>query len=245
MSDKSNVMFLAAGALAFAVLAFPAFAGAAQDRTVATTEFSAQNNDPNKKKTAVPQKPATKQGGAAQKPAVRQGGSQPQFKQSGGGNQQFKKSGSTQQFKQGGGQKNFGNQKQGAPKFAVPNSGTPKIARRVFTPKGKNSQSIIAVKIRNAPARGAFRTTIRGRNYSLWRSGYRARYRGGWRTFVGLSALGVLAIGAYEYYPYAYLDAPEEYCEGQTEDGCQMVFDDVPTVEGDSAGQCVAYCPQQ
>ena len=62
---------------------------------------------------------------------------------------------------------------------------------------------------------------------------------------MGLSALGVLAIGAYEYYPYAYVDAPEDYCDGQTEDGCQMVFDEVPTEEGGSAGQCVAYCPQQ
>jgi hypothetical protein len=92
---------------------------------------------------------------------------------------------------------------------------------------------------------GAFRTTIRGRNYSVWRSGYRVRYGNRWRTFVALGALGVLAIGAYEYYPYAYIDAPQDYCDGLTEDGCQMVYDNVMTEDGDSVGQCVAYCQQQ
>jgi len=141
-------------------------------------------------------------------------------------------------------QKNIGIQKQGGAKIIVPNGGSTKLARRVFTPKA-NSRTVIAAKIRSAPARGAFRTSIRGRNYSVWRSGYRARYRGGWRTFVGLGTLGALAIGASEYYPYAYIDAPEDYCDGLTEDGCQMVFDEVPTEEGDVVGQCVAYCPWQ
>ena len=95
------------------------------------------------------------------------------------------------------------------------------------------------------PMRGVGRTTISGRNYSVWRSGYRVRRGGGWRTFVALGTLGALAIGAYEYYPYAYIEAPEEYCDGLTEDGCQLVFDNVETLEGGSAGQCVAYCPQQ
>jgi hypothetical protein len=117
--------------------------------------------------------------------------------------------------------------------------------RKVFTPRGANSSVVSAARIRNAPARGAFRTTIRGRNYSVWRSGYRARYGGGWRTFVAIGALSVLAIGAYEYYPYAYIDAPQDYCDGLTEDGCQMVYDQVQTVEGDVVPQCVAYCQQQ
>ncbi len=99
-------------------------------------------------------------------------------------------------------------------------------------------------RIRSAPARGAFRTSIRGRNYSVWRSGYRVRRGSGWRTFVAIGALGALAIGAYEYYPYAYIDAPRDYCDGLTEDGCQMVYDEVQTVEGDVVPQCVAYCRQ-
>ena len=93
--------------------------------------------------------------------------------------------------------------------------------------------------------RGAGRTSIAGRNYSVWRSGYRLRRGGGWRTFVALSTLGALSIGAYEYYPYAYIDAPADYCDGLTEDGCQLVYDEVETLEGDAVGQCVAYCPWQ
>ncbi|MEP7031866.1 MAG: hypothetical protein ABI830_13105, partial [Pseudolabrys sp.] len=140
--------------------------------------------------------------------------------------------------------KNFGNNPNNAPKIVSPNSGAPKVGSKVFTPRSARSNVVSAARIRSAPAQGAFRTSIRGRNYSVWRSGYRARYRGGFRTFVGLSALGILAIGAYEYYPYAYVDAPADYCDGRTEDGCQLVYDEVETVEGDIVPQCVAYCRQ-
>jgi hypothetical protein len=150
---------------------------------------------------------------------------------------------------QGGGQKKL------APKSVAPVTVTPRVisprtgptttARKVFTPRGANSRVVSAARIRSAPARGVGRTMIQGRNYSVWRSGYRARHGNRWRTFVALGTLGVLAIGAAEYYPYAYIAAPEDYCDGLTEDGCQLVYDEVETVEGDVVGQCVAYCPWQ
>ena len=95
------------------------------------------------------------------------------------------------------------------------------------------------------PARGAGRTVIRGHNYSAWRSGYRIRHGSGWWTFAALSTLGAIAIGSNEYYPYAYISAPEPYCEGLTEDGCELMWQEVETIEGDVVNQCVAYCPWQ
>ncbi|MGH7880649.1 MAG: hypothetical protein ACREQD_14290, partial [Candidatus Binataceae bacterium] len=116
---------------------------------------------------------------------------------------------------------------------------------QTFKPRGPRSHTVTMSRLRGFPARGVGRTAIRGHNYSVWRHEHRFRYRGGWRTFVALGALGVIAIGAAEYYPYAYLDAPVDYCDGLTEDGCQLVWQDVETVEGDIVPQCVAYCPWQ
>jgi hypothetical protein len=114
---------------------------------------------------------------------------------------------------------------------------------RKFTPKGSKSKVIVTSKFRGVPSHGVSRTVIAGRNYSIWRGERRFRYHNRWRTFVGLSVLGAIAIGAYEYYPYAYIDAPQLYCEGLTEDGCQLVWQEVETIEGDIIPQCVAYCP--
>ena len=120
---------------------------------------------------------------------------------------------------------------------------TPVVAPRVVTPRG--ARTVTASRLRGVPARGAGRTTIRGHNYSVWRSGYRVRHGNGWWTFVALSTLGAIAINSNEYYPYAYISVPENYCEGLTEDGCELMWQDVETIEGDVVPQCVAYCPWQ
>jgi hypothetical protein len=99
--------------------------------------------------------------------------------------------------------------------------------------------------LRGVPTRGLGRTVIGGHNYSTWRSGHRVRHGRGWRTFVGIGALGAIAIGSSEFYPYAYISAPENFCEGLTEDGCELMWQDVETIEGDVVPQCVAYCPWQ
>ena len=100
-------------------------------------------------------------------------------------------------------------------------------------------------RLRSVSIRGASTATIAGRNYSIRRDGYRVRRGGNWRTFVGLSTLGAVMFGSAYYYPYAYIDAPAPYCEGVTEDGCQLQWREVPTLEGPNEYQCVAYCPWQ
>jgi hypothetical protein len=119
---------------------------------------------------------------------------------------------------------------------------TPKATRTV-TPRG--TRNVTAGKLRGMPVSGAGRTTIRGQNYSVWRGRHRVRHGSGWWTFVALSTLGAIAIDSNEYYPYAYISAPEPYCEGLTEDGCQLMWQEVETIEGDVVNQCVAYCPWQ
>lgn len=104
---------------------------------------------------------------------------------------------------------------------------------------------VTASRLRGVPARGVGRAIINGQNYSAYRRGYRVRRGNGWATFVALSALGAVAIGTTQYYPYAYISAPAPTCEGYTEDGCQLTWREVETVEGGVVSQCVAYCPWQ
>jgi hypothetical protein len=131
-----------------------------------------------------------------------------------------------------------------APAGAGAKSVTPKAAR-VVTPKG--TRAVTAGRFRGLSASGAGRASVRGRNFSTWRGGrgYRARHGNAWVTFVPLAVLAGILIGENHYYPYAYISAPQDYCDGLTEDGCQLMWDDVETVEGDVVGQCVAYCPWQ
>jgi hypothetical protein len=138
-----------------------------------------------------------------------------------------------------------------APKVVAPVTTAPKIvaptrAPRVVTPSGAGARAVTAGRLRGIPARGATRAMVRGQRFSAWRgAGYRVRHDGRWRTFVALSALGAIAIGAVNYYPYAYISAPRDYCEGLTEDGCQLMWEEVATLDGGIAYQCVAYCPWQ
>ncbi len=120
---------------------------------------------------------------------------------------------------------------------------SPVVAPRVVTPRG--TRTVTASRLRGVPVRGAGRATIQGHNYSVWRGRHRVRHDGGWWTFGALSALGAIIIGSDQYYPYAYISAPENYCEGLTEDGCELMWQDVETIEGDVVPQCVAYCPWQ
>ena len=254
MFSRNGLKLVTAGSLALMALSVPAFAGAARDRSAVTTEFSAQGAqvDPKKKAAPVAPKQAPARVAPTQAPvrvAPKQAPVQVAPKQVAPRVIQ------RQVTPQGGGQKNIGSQKYIGPKVGAPVTTTPRVispktgqtttVRKVYTPRGDKSRVVSAAKIRGLPARGAGRTSIRGHNYSAWRSGYRVRHRGGWRTFVALGTLGILAIGAYEYYPYAYIDTPQDYCDGLTEDGCQLVYDEVQTVEGDVVGQCVAYCPWQ
>jgi hypothetical protein len=124
--------------------------------------------------------------------------------------------------------------------------------KRIVTPKGVAPRSVTPKtvspsgrELRTIATGGTGRALVRGRNYTVWRGSHRVRSGNSWRTFAALSALSVLFAGGTTYYPYAYLSAPEPVCEGETEDGCILQWQEVPTLEGPRVFQCVAYCPWQ
>ena len=122
---------------------------------------------------------------------------------------------------------------------------TPLTTRKVTRPAARTVtlSGATARTVTTGRLRGAGRANIRGHNFSVWRSGHRVRHGNRWRTFIALSALSAILIGSDNYYPYAYISAPQPYCEGLTEDGCQLMWQEVETLEGDVVYQCVAYCP--
>ena len=133
-----------------------------------------------------------------------------------------------------------------APREAAPRKTAPREAEpSKIAPRETAPRTVSARGLRGLPTRGASRTAIHGRNFTAWRSGYRARRGSGWRTFGALRALSAIVIGSNTYYPYAYISAPQPYCDGLTEDGCELMWQEVMTLEGDLAYQCVAYCPWQ
>jgi hypothetical protein len=129
------------------------------------------------------------------------------------------------------------------PRTVTPRVVTPRTTPTVAPSTGGNVPVVTAGRLRGMPSHGVGRTTLRGENFSVWRSGYRVREGSRWRTFVALRALSALMIGSSRYYPYAYISAPQQYCEGLTEDGCELRWQEVETIEGDLVDQCVAYCP--
>src|SRR5215475_11986850 len=109
------------------------------------------------------------------------------------------------------------------PNFQRRNTEYPNSSQRTFGQPMKIGQ----FNIRNAT-----RINVGGTNYSVRRDGHRV-YRGGyWTTFVGLGLLTPVVFGTAYYYPYAYIDAPAPYCDGLTEDGCELEWQPVPTLEG-------------
>jgi len=151
--------------------------------------------------------------------------------------------------------------RQAAPRQAAPKrTVTPKLEatpRRTVTPKREVTPKVASPKegsprigsggpgLRAIGPRSTGKAFVHGQNYTVWRGSRRVRYGNSWRTFRALSALSVLLIGGATYYPYAYLSAPEPVCEGETEDGCILQWQEIETLEGPRVFQCVAYCPWQ
>lgn len=156
MSSLRSFAALTAGAFATAALSLPSFAGASRDRTVVTTEFSAENKPDDKNKKIVPG------GGGAQKQApvrvtprvIDRHNGPPAGAQKNIGQQknfEVKKKIEVQKkievHKDIGVQKNIGTQKTIKLQKTV---GKPKV----FTPHGKNAGIVITSKIlRRAGAR--------------------------------------------------------------------------------------------
>ena len=259
MTNKKGLTLFTAGFLA-ATVVFASYApSAAQERPTISTDFSAQQQQESKgqQKKAAPAARSAPQRAAPQRAAPQRATrtvTQPKatshaVRQPKATSHAVKQSKSTSRaVKQPKATSRAVKQPKATSKAVAPTAGgrkvvSPAAAPRVVTPRG--TRTVTASRLRAVPARGAGRVVIRGQNYSAWRSGYRVRHGSGWWTFVALSTLGAIAIGSNEYYPYAYLSAPEPYCEGLTEDGCQLMWQEVETIEGGVVNQCVAYCPWQ
>ena len=264
MSNKAGLTLFAAGLLAATVGFAPYAPSAAQERPAISTDFSAQQQQENKgqqKKAAPAARPAPQRGApqraAPQRAAPQRAArtvTQPKatsqaVRQPKATSRAVKQPKATSRaVTQPKATSRAVRQPKATSKAVAPTAGgrkgvSPAAAPRVVTPRG--TRNVTASHLRGVPARGAGRVAIRGQNYSAWRSGYRVRHGSGWWTFVALSTLGAIAIGSNQYYPYAYISSPEPYCEGLTEDGCQLMWQEVETIEGGVVNQCVAYCPWQ
>src|SRR5437870_1330552 len=166
----------------------------------------------------------------------------------------------TSTSKQSGTQKTITTKRDVTPKQTItPKVVTPKVTTpKVVTPKTTISKTTTLPKTAApktaSPTRLGLRTIgpsstgstlIRGRNYTVWRGSHRVRHNGRWATLAAISTLSFIVFGGANYYPYAYISATGPYCEGVTEDGCILEWQEVPTLEGPRLYQCVAYCPWQ
>jgi hypothetical protein len=250
MINKMGLPLFSAGLFTVTILFAPCAANAAQGGSAATIDFSAQQQQEHKGKpqkagpAARPAQPrVAPQRAAPQRSAPRVAAPQRAAPRA---VTQPKVTSPSRTVNQPKATTRAVKQPKTTPKTVAPAGGrkvaSPAAAPRVVTPRVR---TVTTSRLRGVPTRGAGRAVIRGQNYSVWRSGYRVRHGGGWRTFVALSVLGAIVIGSSQYYPYAYLSASAPYCEGLTEDGCQLVWQDVQTIEGDVIPQCVAYCPWQ
>jgi hypothetical protein len=144
------------------------------------------------------------------------------------------------------------------PKVVTPKVTAPKITtREVVTPKTTTPKTTLPktaapktvgptrLGLRAVGTSSTGKTLIRGRNYTVWRGTHRVRHDGRWATLAAISALSVIVFSGANYYPYAYISATGPYCEGVTEDGCVLEWQEVRTIEGPWVYQCVAYCPWQ
>jgi len=71
------------------------------------------------------------------------------------------------------------------------------------------------------------------------------RFRRDKTALAGVTVIALIVTAALLAPWLAPFDPSFQSVDGLTEDGCQLVWQDVETVEGDIIPQCVAYCPWQ
>jgi len=232
MISRTGIALIAAGAIAMAGLWTAATRAAAQVKAGASIDLSA---DQDKKKDKGHKKKGDQDG---KKSESKKGGDK---KADGHKGESKKKEGGGDKKKHDG--KSFGENKK---KDGGQSFGGDKKKHDGKSFSGDKKDRKVTAKRMRGLSRGHGEFAVRGRNFSTWRGDrYRVRHHDRWATFVPLSALAAILIGEQRYYPYAYLSAPQDYCEGETEDGCELRWREVETIEGDVIGQCVAYCPWQ
>lgn len=237
MISRTLIALVAAGAIAASTAWIPATAtpAAAQLKSGTSLDLSA-DKDKKKDKNKDHKKGGgqDKKGGGHKGDGKKKNGGK-QSKSGGDHKGDGKKKGDDKKFKFGGDHKGDGKKKDGDKK---------KHDGKKFGGDKKDGKA--TAKRMRGLSHGHGEFAIRGRNFSTWRGDrYRARHHDRWVTFGPLSALAAILIGGERYYPYAYISAPEDYCEGFTEDGCRLRWREVETIDGDLIGQCVAYCPWQ
>jgi hypothetical protein len=139
------------------------------------------------------------------------------------------------------------------PKITTPKVTTPKVVTpKTTTPKttipntaASKTTSPTRLGLRTIGASSTGKATIRGQNYTVWRGTHRVRHNGRWATLAAITTLGIIAVGGADYYPYAYISATGPYCEGITDEGCVLRWEQVQALEGPWVYECVAYCPWQ
>ena len=140
------------------------------------------------------------------------------------------------------------------PRTVSPRVTTPRVAPRVGGPGPRvgaprvSGPRVIPAGARVGPRLGARiaggRLILRGRPVTLVRSGpYYGFWRGRRYSFIALSAIAALTIGAIAYSAYAYVPVEQPVCAGYTDDGCVLRWQEIMTVEGELVPQCVTYCP--
>ena len=127
------------------------------------------------------------------------------------------------------------------PVVVAPRRGPVVVAPRVVGPARVVSPVVVA------PRRSYFARplVLGGRPYTVVTGPRVIYWRGARRSLIPLAALGVITVGAVGYRAYGYVPVEQPLCEGPTPDGCELRWQEVPTVEGDVVPQCVAFCPQQ
>jgi len=86
-------------------------------------------------------------------------------------------------------------------------------------------------------------TLINNKNFTIWRGPRNIWWNGRLRSLVALSVLGGLTIGGTYYLADGYVPIAGPICHGITEEGCSLVWREVPTEDGDVIWQCVQFCP--
>jgi len=250
MARRFGVALLATGALVIASAIGATSHGVAQDRSGAGTFKLAETAQTERKKSAAPRTvaPRTVAPKTATPKAVAPKTVAPKTVAP------PRTTTRTVTPKQLGAQKTVAPKRTVTPKVVTPKATTPKATTpKVVTPRTTTLPKTAAPKT-VGPTRLGLRTvgksstgkaTIRGRNYTVWRGTHRVRHSGRWATLAAISTLSVFVLGGASYFPYAYVSATGPYCEGVTEDGCVLEWQEIPTLEGPRVYQCVAYCPWQ
>jgi hypothetical protein len=92
---------------------------------------------------------------------------------------------------------------------------------------------------------GKFAKTDGRRRIGINRDRRRIFVNNRWRTLIPLIALGTFMYGDDTYYADGYVSMSEPVCTGYAEDGSRLRWMAVPTEDGGSEYQCVAYSTQR